>query len=133
MEFFSRASAILAFLTGARRRVGLHRFTAEGPYRGDLLTHRVQHNPYLHVAASYYQLIEALDADPRETPLLKTRIPDVDFSAPRFIPKPMEVETVQAIFDRLAGHTSKSPSSCSIPTPVICYPCVAGRRKNSSS
>ena len=32
MEFFSRASAILAFLTGARRRVGLHRFTTEGPY-----------------------------------------------------------------------------------------------------
>src|ERR1700749_3374908 len=59
MEFFSRASAILAFLTGARRRVGLHRFTSEGPYRGDLLTHRVAHNPYLHTAAAYWVLIEA--------------------------------------------------------------------------
>jgi hypothetical protein len=45
MEFFARASAILAFLTGARRRVGLHRFTGEAPYRGDLLTHRVSYNP----------------------------------------------------------------------------------------
>ncbi|MCX7634588.1 MAG: hypothetical protein N2Z74_02445, partial [Syntrophales bacterium] len=38
MEFFARASAILAFLSGARIRVGLHRFTAEAPYRGDLMT-----------------------------------------------------------------------------------------------
>src|SRR5206468_9160963 len=60
MEFFSRASAILAFLSGAKRRVGLHRFTAEMPYRGDLLTHRVQHNPYLHVAIHYHELVEAL-------------------------------------------------------------------------
>src|SRR5437867_7886328 len=35
LEFLARAPAILAFLTGARRRAGLHRFTVEGPYRGD--------------------------------------------------------------------------------------------------
>jgi len=36
MEFFSRASAIFAFMTGAATRVGLHRFTGELPYRGNL-------------------------------------------------------------------------------------------------
>ncbi len=51
MEFFSRASACLAYLSGATRRVGLHRFTSIGPYRGDLMTHRVQYNPYIHVSA----------------------------------------------------------------------------------
>src|SRR5436309_2272112 len=91
MEFFSRASAILAFLTGAGRRVGLHRFTSEGPYRGDLLTHRVQYNPYIHTAAAYYLLVEAIDADPREVPLLKTPVPRIDFTAPRFAPPAQEV------------------------------------------
>lgn len=109
MEFFSRASAILAFLTGARRRVGLHTFTSEGPYRGNLLTHRVQHNPYLHVAASYYLLVEAVDADPRETPLMKTPVPNIDFTPPRFVPRAGEVERVQKLLDRLAGHSVERP------------------------
>ena len=52
MEFFSRASAIFAFLSGATTRAGLHRFTGELPYRGDLMTHRVQYNPHLHIVAA---------------------------------------------------------------------------------
>ena len=34
MEFLARASGILAFLSGAKRRVGLHRFTSEAPIGG---------------------------------------------------------------------------------------------------
>jgi ADP-heptose:LPS heptosyltransferase len=109
MEFFSRASAILAFLTGARRRVGLHRFTSEGPYRGDLLTHRVQYNPYLHTAAAYYLLVEALWADPRQVPLMKVRPPAIDFRPPAFRPAGSEVEKVQATLDRLAGRAVSRP------------------------
>ena len=59
MEFFSRASAIFAFLTGAASRVGLHRFTGELPYRGDLMTHRVQYLPHLHISLQYLILVEA--------------------------------------------------------------------------
>lgn len=109
MEFFSRASAILAFLTGAARRVGLHRFTSEGPYRGDLLTHRVQYNPYVHTAAAYYLLVEALDADTSQVPLIKTPIPRIDFSAPRFLPGEQEVAKVQGILDRMAGAPVERP------------------------
>ena len=75
MEFFARAPAVIAFLSGATRRVGLHRFSSEGPYRGDLLTHRVAHNPYLHAANAYYVLVEALEADPDDLPLLKRPAP----------------------------------------------------------
>ena len=64
MEFFSRASAIFAVLTGASTRVGLHRFTGELPYRGNLMTHRVQYNPHLHVATLYSLLVEAAFLDP---------------------------------------------------------------------
>ena len=35
MEFFSRGSAALAFLSGAKRRVGFHAFFSAGPYRGN--------------------------------------------------------------------------------------------------
>lgn len=70
MEFFARGTALFAFLSGARDRVGLHRFTSESPFRGDLLTHRVQYNPHLHVAQSYRLLVDALfDEDPRRSPL----------------------------------------------------------------
>ena len=109
MEFFSRASAILAFLTGARRRVGLHRFTSEGPYRGDLMTHRVQYNPYLHTAAAYYLMVEALRADPREIPLMKAPVPSIDFTAPRFEPGRDELERVQSILDRVADRKVSRP------------------------
>lgn len=41
MEFFTRFSAMLTFLTGAQSRVGFHTFFGDGPYRGDLITHRL--------------------------------------------------------------------------------------------
>ena len=109
MEFFSRASAILGFLTGARLRVGLHRFTAEGPYRGDLMTHRVQYNPYLHTAAAYLLLVDALQADPRQVPLMKVAVPTGDFSAPRFQPRRQEIDQVQSTLDRVARRQVSRP------------------------
>jgi ADP-heptose:LPS heptosyltransferase len=109
MEFFSRASAILAFLTGANRRAGLHRFTSEGPYRGDLLTHRVEYNPYLHTAAAYYLMVEALLADPRQRPLMKVRPPAIDYAAARFRPSDAEVAKVEATLDRVAGRKVNRP------------------------
>jgi ADP-heptose:LPS heptosyltransferase len=112
MEFYSRASAILAFLSRARRRVGLHRFTSEGPYRGDLLTHRVEYNAYLHVAIQYHQLVESIWADPRQVPLLKVPSPKLEdgaYEAPAFVPKAGEVETVWGILEGLVGGAVDGP------------------------
>ncbi|MEZ5310696.1 MAG: glycosyltransferase family 9 protein [Microthrixaceae bacterium] len=69
-EFFSRVTAIISFLTGAERRVGLHSFDGEGPYRGDLLTHRVNANPAQHVSTTFMSLIEAARAPSDELPTL---------------------------------------------------------------
>ena len=52
LELFARVSAILAGLSGARIRVGFHRFTQEGLYRGDLMNRPVLYNPYQHIAAA---------------------------------------------------------------------------------
>ena len=60
LEFFSRGSAILSYLSGASNRVGLHQSGAEGPYRGDLFTHRFVYNPYLHTQTLFLNLVEAL-------------------------------------------------------------------------
>jgi len=97
MEFFARASAILSFLTGARRRVGLHRFTSEAPYRGDLLTHRVQYNPYLHTAKFYHLLVEALTVNPHDLPLLKLDISAFNEKIPVFSPQEREVKRVREL------------------------------------
>jgi ADP-heptose:LPS heptosyltransferase len=81
MEFFSRASAIFTFLTGARTRVGLHRFTGELPYRGDLMTHRVQYLPHLHISKLYSVLVEAAFHDPHELPMLKVPLAQIGLSS----------------------------------------------------
>jgi ADP-heptose:LPS heptosyltransferase len=109
MEFFSRAPAILAWLTGARRRVGLHRFTSEAPYRGDLLTHRVQYNPYIHTAGTYHLLVEALLADPREVPLMKQVPPTVDLRPAQFQAREEEREKVAALVTKLAPAYGDGP------------------------
>ncbi len=68
LEFFARSSAALIFLTWARYRVGFHAFGEEGPYRGDLFTHRLRFNPYLHTAQTFCMLVEALTAEAERLP-----------------------------------------------------------------
>jgi ADP-heptose:LPS heptosyltransferase len=102
MEFFSRASAIFAALSGARTRVGLHRFTGELPYRGDLMTHRIQYQPHVHIAQQYALLVEAAFLDPVDEPLLKFPLRDVQpgTTGHRFSPAPDELARVRARLDR---------------------------------
>ena len=109
MEFFSRASAGLAFLSGAKRRVGLDRFTSVGPYRGDLMTHRVQHNPYLHISAYFYLLVEALQAPPAERPIPKRRLPPQPLPTFRFVPGEEEMQRLQQRLDQRAGFPMRHP------------------------
>jgi ADP-heptose:LPS heptosyltransferase len=109
MEFLARAPAILGFLTGAEKRVGLHRFTVEGPYRGDLLTHRVQHNPYLHTAAAYYALVEALAAPAGQVPLLKELLPALDGSPPLFRPSEEERGRIRGLLEEITGGAVRAP------------------------
>ena len=97
MEFFSRASAIFAFLTGARIRVGLHRYTGELPYRGDLMTHRMQYLPHLHISQQYATLAEAAFHDPGEQPMLKVPLRTVTSDrsgTPQFVPAPGELDAI---------------------------------------
>lgn len=70
LEFFSRVSALVAGLSGAQRRSGLHSFAGEGPDRGDLMTHRVSSNPTQHASHTFMALVEALDVPVDELPAI---------------------------------------------------------------
>ncbi len=107
MEFFSRASAIFAFLSGAKMRVGLHRFTSELPYRGNLMTHRIQHNPYLHISSFYLSLVEALLQNPAEIPMTKVPVSSMQKNMPVFTPAENEKTDMQKHLAPLIGNGNK--------------------------
>src|SRR3984893_3216812 len=85
LEFFSRSSAALTFLTGAESRVGFHTFFGEGPYRGDLMTHRLLYNPYIHTSQNFQLMVEALEQPPDRFPTFGGKIPAADTVLPQFV------------------------------------------------
>ena len=100
MEFFARFSAAISFLTGARRRVGFHVYFGEGPYRGDLMTHRVLYNPHLHTSRTFTSLVMALDAEPAAFPTFPS-VPPESPPLPVFEPAVGEANEVRGLLARL--------------------------------
>ena len=109
LEFFARSSAALTYLTGAKSRVGFHTFFGEGPYRGNLMTHRLLYNPYLHTSQSFQLLVEALNQDPRSLPTWRGEVPAVDTSSPQLAISPASRREVWAILQRESGATGEVP------------------------
>ena len=71
LELFARVSAVLAALSGAPIKVGFHRFTQEGLYRGDAINRPVLYNPHQHIAQQFVTLADAIgstDMPRREAP-----------------------------------------------------------------
>jgi ADP-heptose:LPS heptosyltransferase len=73
-ELFARISALIAFLSGAKTRVGFYPYNQEGLSRGKIINRRVSYNPYIHIASQFLALSEAVDA-PMQMPFLKN-LPD---------------------------------------------------------
>ena len=84
LEFFARSSAALTYLSGAKRRVGYHAFFGEASYRGDLMTHRVNFNPYLHTSQAFQVLQGALDQPAELLPTYPAPPPALVTELPRF-------------------------------------------------
>ena len=76
LELFSRYSALLTGLCGARKRIGFYAFHNEGLYRGELLTHRVAYNPHMHIAKNFVALVNTALSEREELPYSKTLISD---------------------------------------------------------
>jgi ADP-heptose:LPS heptosyltransferase len=101
-EFFSRFSTALAYLSGARRRVGFHSYAGEAGYRGDLMTHRVACNIRLHASQTYWMLIETTTVSGRQLPTLGFAPPDT-FAETVFDPNPTDVARVQSMLSEAFG------------------------------
>lgn len=96
-DFFARATALLGWLCGCRRRVGCHAYFGEGPYRGSLLTHRVKFNPHLHVSRMFEILARAAAKPSGEFPRMEF-VPDpAEAPRERFRPSPGESAGVQKL------------------------------------
>jgi len=77
-ELFARISSIFAWFSGAPIRVGFHRYTMEGLYRGDFITRRVLYNPYRHISDQFLTLVDAIESQ---------SVPNNKFAAYENVPK----------------------------------------------
>jgi len=82
LELFSRYSALLTGLSGAKRTVGFYRFHGEGLYRGEMMTHRISYNGHIHIAKNFVCMINALLAIEPEIPYSKTHVSDAEIAVP---------------------------------------------------
>jgi ADP-heptose:LPS heptosyltransferase len=89
-ELFSRISAILSALSGARTMVGFHRHTQEGLYRGSFMTSPVPYNPYRHLSHQLVTLADAIDSPTH--PRGKDGSPRDAYVPPVFEPEPGELD-----------------------------------------
>jgi ADP-heptose:LPS heptosyltransferase len=101
LELFSRATALLTYLSGARIRSGFSGHTNEGLYRGSFLTHPVLYSPHHHMTETYLALTRAtFAAAPGDEPLLKTRVGLDGVALPSFQASPEVARRIDAV---LAG------------------------------
>src|SRR5215468_5790909 len=108
MEFLTRFSAILTFTTGAKSRVGFHTFFGDGPYRGDLMTHRLLYNPHLHTSQMFEAMVAALTRDPPVLPTFDFT-PSADQPLARFRPSMSEVAEINALLQREKPRIGSAP------------------------
>jgi ADP-heptose:LPS heptosyltransferase len=104
LEFFACASAALAYLSGARWRIGYHAFGHEASYRGDLMTHRLSFNPYLHTAQAFQLFVEALNHPADRFPTFNIEPPSLRPLKRRFRARPQEIQSMKAILRKSFGQ-----------------------------
>lgn len=102
LEFLARSSAVLAVLSGARRRAGLHAHAGEGPDRGDLMTHRVSPNPLQHASHTFLAVVQALQEPTGRLPALDAGPWPLE-PPPRCTPSPADLDRARALVAEAVG------------------------------
>ncbi len=109
LELFSRYTALLTGLSGARNRVGYYGFHNEGLYRGEMLTHRVAYNPHQHMARNFIALVNAVLSEKPELPYSKTLIGDDEIQLRKITVPGEEQERMRGIVS--ADYKEYDPAS----------------------
>jgi len=106
LELFSRFTALLTGLCGARRRVGYHIFHGEGLWRGFMLTRKVHYNPHIHITKNFLSLIHAAFAKEIEVPFSKIQIADSEIRLEQAVINPVALSQVRERIEKLAKDAS---------------------------
>ncbi len=101
LEFFSRFSAILSYLSGAVKKIGFYRYRLEGLYRGGLLTHNLQYNLLLHISSSYLAMAGVAAQKSKRTPELEGKITQEKIILPQFVPQEQDMQNIK---DKIKGR-----------------------------
>ena len=108
LELFSRFTALLTGLCGARRRVGYHIFHGEGLWRGFMLTRKVHYNPHIHITKNFLSLIHAAFAKEIEVPFSKIHIADSEVKLEQAVIHPEALEKVRSRIEKKAKEANIS-------------------------
>ncbi|MBU3541076.1 glycosyltransferase family 9 protein [Polynucleobacter sp. UB-Tiil-W10] len=102
LELFSRFTALLTGMCGARRRVGYHIYHGEGLWRGFMLTRKVHYNPHIHITKNFLSLIHAAFAQKIEVPFSKIEIKDSEVRLEQAIINPDALKKVRERIEKMA-------------------------------
>jgi ADP-heptose:LPS heptosyltransferase len=104
-ELFSRISALLSYVCGARVRVGFTSHTQEGLYRGSFINAPVPYNTYQHISLQFVGLAKVMEDalawtsvqlnDTTHRPLTRFVLPAIQRSLPQLPVDPTELQTFQ--------------------------------------
>ena len=104
LELFSRFTALLTGLCGARQRIGYDIFHGEGLWRGFMLTRKVHYNPHIHITKNFLSLIHAAFAKEIEVPFSKIHIADSEVRLEQAIINPAALNTVRERIEKLCKN-----------------------------
>lgn len=94
LELFSRATALLAFLTRSQIKAGFHNYFGEGLYRGNFMNRKVQYNPHIHIAKNFVALVDSVFTEEDQLPYLKKEITDGEIQIRKITPSEESRERV---------------------------------------
>jgi ADP-heptose:LPS heptosyltransferase len=100
LELFSRATALLSFLTRSPIKVGFHNYFGEGLYRGDFLNRKVSYNSHIHIAKNFIALVDSAFTNEEQIPYLKKEILDSEIKIRKIVPLEASIIQVQQIIKR---------------------------------
>ena len=101
LELFSRATALLSILSGAKNRIGFDAFHNEGLSRGRLITHKVAYNNHIHMAKNFIAMVNALISDNQEKPYSKNIISNHEVKLTQV---DVSLEQKQLIYEKIRFH-----------------------------
>ena len=116
-ELFSRISSLLSYASGASVRVGFHRHTQEGLYRGSHINRPVPYNPYHHISAQFLTLARAIDS----TAVPKSKLPAM-VPATLTVKPPPQVQLDPALIPDIRSRLVRDFPSLTGKPLVLVYP-----------